>query len=308
MNDQQTSLPTVPEHESYQAGSSALPVNKPTGKVFSFMNGWIKLHRAFLDWGWFSDEKMVRFFIYLLLKANYEDGDWMGVKIKRGELVTGRKVLSQNLQLPEQTVRTLLSRLKSTNEITIKSTNKYSIITICNYEYYQNFNSEINQQDNQQTPNEQPTTNQQLTTIEEVKESKKRRSKKIPPDPKESEANPLTQKVIDSYFEWYEKQTTIKPKFLVEDAAAAKQIAIYITKTVKYKNPNADEIKIMDAWHLILNNFTKWDKFYQGQLKLSQINSNLTNIIANIKGVAKQKEIKIYGLLEKDERPPDRNN
>jgi hypothetical protein len=179
MNDQQNSLPTVPDNESSQAGSLALPVNKPTGKVFVFMNGWIKLHRSFLDWGWFSEDKMVRFFVYLLLKANYEDGEWMGIKIKRGELVTGRKSLSQNLQLPEQTVRTLLCRLKSTSEITIRSTNKYSIITICNYDYYQNFSIEDNQQTNQQIPNEQPATNQQLTTVKEVKEDKKPRNNKI---------------------------------------------------------------------------------------------------------------------------------
>ena len=91
MNDQQNSLPTVPDNESSQAGSLALPVNKPTGKVFVFMNGWIKLHRSFLDWGWFSEDKMVRFFVYLLLKANYEDCEWMGIKVKRGELVTGRR-------------------------------------------------------------------------------------------------------------------------------------------------------------------------------------------------------------------------
>ena len=75
--------------------------------------------------------------------------------------------------------RKILCRLKSTSEITIRSTNKYSIITICNYDYYQNFSIEDNQQTNQQIPNEQPATNQQLTTVKEVKEDKKPRNNKI---------------------------------------------------------------------------------------------------------------------------------
>ena len=132
------------------------------------MEGWIKLYRKFKDWEWYNISEMVHLFIHLLLNANREPGEWRGIIIERGQLITGRKILSENTGIPEQTVRTCLNRLKSTNEITIKVTNKYSIITICNYEDYQNgsgtTNQQISQQTNQQLTNNQPTTNQQLTT------------------------------------------------------------------------------------------------------------------------------------------------
>ena len=136
------------------------------------MSGWICLHRKFLNWEWFNNGDMVRLFLYLLLEANYENKRWNGIVISRGQLLTGRKELAKNLNLSEQVVRTCLDRLKSTSEITIKSTNKYSIITICNYEFYNSIEYKINQQNNQQfnqqITNNQPTDNQQITTTKQI--------------------------------------------------------------------------------------------------------------------------------------------
>jgi predicted transcriptional regulator len=88
--------------------------------------------------------------------------------------------LAENTGITEQTIRTCLNRLKSTNEITIKVTNKYSIITICNYESYQLINNitnqQINQQPNQQLTINQPTTNQQLTTNKNEENNKNKKN------------------------------------------------------------------------------------------------------------------------------------
>lgn len=144
------------------------------------MDGWVKIHRRLTDWEWFDDDITFKLFIYLLLKANHKPKKWNGITIKRGQLVTGRKKLSAELGKSEQTIRTHLKRLKSTNEITIKTTNKYSIITICKYESYQakekNNNQQDNQQANQQLTNNQPTTNQQLTTNKNDKKEKKEKN------------------------------------------------------------------------------------------------------------------------------------
>ena len=62
-----------------------------------------------------------------------------------------------------------MNHLKSTNEITIKSTNRFSIVTIVNWEKYQiNKKQSTNKLTNNLT-NNQPTTNQQLTTEKEYK-------------------------------------------------------------------------------------------------------------------------------------------
>ncbi|MBQ8057075.1 MAG: hypothetical protein IJ275_01930, partial [Ruminococcus sp.] len=73
-----------------------------------------------------------------------------------GQLVTGRKKLSEALKMSEREVRTALNHLKSTNDITIRTTSKYSIITIVNYE-------ELQVSTNSLTIN-QPTSNQQSTS------------------------------------------------------------------------------------------------------------------------------------------------
>lgn len=97
--------------------------------------------------------------------------------------------------------------------------------------------------------------------------------------------NPFTKPIIDYYFKWYEEKTGLEPDLSKGDTAAAKKIAGYITRLVKKKCANPTEKEIINGFAYILNNYDKWDKFLQGQLKLSQINSNITNIIANIKGV-----------------------
>lgn len=141
------------------------------------MQGWIKLHRKLIKWEWYQDPNMVHLFIYLLLMANHQDGQWQGIPVKKGQLITGRKKLSEETGLSQQKIRTCLNKLKSTSELTIHPTNRFSIITLCNYSTYQISDGETNQQPNQptrtQATNNQPTINQQLTTNNKVKNKKK---------------------------------------------------------------------------------------------------------------------------------------
>lgn len=144
------------------------------------MEGWIKIHRKILEWEWFSNSQMTHLFLYFLLKANYESGTYRGSVIKRGELVFGRKRVSIELNISEQSLRTALKRLKSTKEITTKSTKEYTVISICNYDDYNPLKENDqprHQPSNQLTTN--PTTNQQLTTqLTTCKEVKKKEVKK----------------------------------------------------------------------------------------------------------------------------------
>lgn len=126
------------------------------------LNGWIKLHRKFKEWQWYKKSEMVHLFIHLLVSANFKDGFWQGIEIKRGQLVTGRKTLSNETGISEQSIRTCLSKFEKSGEINIKSTNKNSIITICKYDYYNDEKILSNQQltSNQPATNQQPTSNQ----------------------------------------------------------------------------------------------------------------------------------------------------
>lgn len=137
------------------------------------MASWIKIFRELLQWEWFQKAEMVQLFIYLLLKASCTDKQWQGMTVKRGQLVTSNATMRQDLRLSEQQIRTCIKRLISTGEITYKSTNRYVVITICNYDKYQEIGNPINEQNNVQTnnqsTNEQRAINEQSTTSKEVK-------------------------------------------------------------------------------------------------------------------------------------------
>lgn len=135
------------------------------------MCGWIKLHRSLLEWEWWSDINTSRLFVYLIVKANHKPKKHRGATIDRGQLLTGRKILAQETGLSEQQIRSSLYKLKSTNEITIKATNKNSLITLVNYELYQVNESESTSKITSNPPNEQPASNHK----QEVKNIKNKR-------------------------------------------------------------------------------------------------------------------------------------
>lgn len=129
------------------------------------MSGWIKLHRQILDWEWYSDNNAFRVFMHLILKANHKEKRYKGIELKCGSVITSRDILAFETGLSVQQIRTALDKLKSTNEITIETSSKGTIIQVVNYTKYQIATSEVT--------NEQPTSNQQVTTN---KNEKKERS------------------------------------------------------------------------------------------------------------------------------------
>jgi len=134
--------------------------------------GYIKLHRQLLEWEWYDDVNTFRLFTHLLLKANYEVKKWHGIEIAIGQFLTSRETLAKQTGLTEQQVRTALTKLKSTNEITSQSTNNYTLITISNWNKWQ----QNNQPNTEPTTNQQQTDNQPSTTTKEVKKERKKES------------------------------------------------------------------------------------------------------------------------------------
>jgi biotin operon repressor len=121
------------------------------------VNNDITLNRKILKWGWYKDSITKDVFIHLLLNANWHSGEHLGQPLLRGQCIFGRKIFSKELGISEQSIRTAINHLKSTNEITIKSTNKFSVITIVNYNVYQSSKNECEQTMNPQIMNEKST-------------------------------------------------------------------------------------------------------------------------------------------------------
>ena len=138
--------------------------------------GFIKLHRKLTEWEWYSDVNVCRVFLHLLLTANFENKKWRGVEISRGQVITSLEKLGKSTTLSIQQVRTALTKLKSTHEITIKATKLHTFITLTNYSLYQDkiieSNTPDNTQDNISATNEQQTSNKRATITKERKEVK----------------------------------------------------------------------------------------------------------------------------------------
>ena len=141
------------------------------------MSGWIKIHRKFLDWEWFNKSEAVHLFLFMLIKANHKSGKWQGVDIERGQFISSLGNISNATGISVQTIRTILKKLEKTNEIELKSTSQYTIVTICKYECYQDENDNTNKP----TTNNEQTTNKRLTTNKNEKNEKNERSIFIEP-------------------------------------------------------------------------------------------------------------------------------
>ena len=100
-------------------------------------NGWIKLHRSFLDWEWYECPNTARLFIHCLLKANHKDGKYKGDDVPRGTFLTSLELLSQQTGLSVKSVRTSLKHLEKTGEVGTKRARKGTRLTVCNYATYQ---------------------------------------------------------------------------------------------------------------------------------------------------------------------------
>jgi 23S rRNA G2069 N7-methylase RlmK/C1962 C5-methylase RlmI len=132
----------------------------------------IKLDRNIQEWRWYTNANTFRVFIHLLLNANIKSNDFENAKIGRGQLATSYDKIANTLKLTNQQVRTAISHLKSTGEITIKRYSKFLVISIVNYAQYQD-KLTIKSTINQQSPNNHSTINQQqLKNIKNNKECK----------------------------------------------------------------------------------------------------------------------------------------
>ena len=124
--------------------------------------GYVRLYRDIMDWGWYEDASTVRLFIHCILKANYDDNVWKGIKIPRGSFVTSYAKLAEELKLTQKKIRIALEHLKTTNTVSHKTTTQYSIITVNNYDTYQTMDTQTVKQkanDGQTDGTQRATTN-----------------------------------------------------------------------------------------------------------------------------------------------------
>lgn len=142
------------------------------------LQGFRPVFRQIKDWCWYKDLVTKSVFIHILLSVNTRDKKWHGILIRKGQMITSRSHLAEEVGVSVQNVRTALNNLQNTGEITCETTNRYTLITLVNDSVYDIKTNKVNQQTNQvtnQEPNQLPTSsqpagNQQPTTTKRYKD------------------------------------------------------------------------------------------------------------------------------------------
>lgn len=133
--------------------------------------GFVKIYRSLLNWEWFDDAKTLQVWIYILLRVQYEDTRWRGIQIKRGQMLESLPTIAKNTGMSVQSVRTAILHLKSTCNLTCKSTRYGLLISVIKWADFQGRAEPINTQINTEI-NRESTRNQQR--IKKVKKEKKK--------------------------------------------------------------------------------------------------------------------------------------
>ena len=141
-------------------------------------NGYIKMYRKLLTSAVFQSEKLLKVWIWCLIRANWHEAtcffEGKEIPLEIGQFITGRYTGSEECGLNSSTFYKCIKKLEEIGNISIKSDNKKSILTIVNYAIYQGDMSNEWQQCN----NKVTTKEQQSNTDKEVKNI---RSKEVRP-------------------------------------------------------------------------------------------------------------------------------
>lgn len=176
------------------------------------MQGWIKLHRKLLDNPISSKPQYCHLWVCLLLMAQHDGTSFIWnnekVTINTGQVLTGRKKLSQTTGIPESTIEKILKYLEMEQQIVQQKTTKYRIITIVKWGVHQKKLASVTTEE-QQENNKGTTEEQQRDTYKkEEKDKNVKTVKKTTPFPEKLNTPEFKVK----WTEWVRYRKEIKKK------------------------------------------------------------------------------------------------
>ena len=137
--------------------------------------GHVKLWRKSIDSGLLQNPDLWTFWSWCLMKASWKEYktmiNYQVIDLLPGQFIFGRQAASKELKMSERTIRTCVQKLKNMKNMTIKTTNKYSIISIINWDIYQDKRPADDQQNDQQATSRRPAGDHKQE-VKEVKEGK----------------------------------------------------------------------------------------------------------------------------------------
>ena len=104
-------------------------------------SGYIKIWRKSIENGWLQNSKLWAFWCYCLIRASHKEITvtigLQRVELKPGQFIFGRIRASKDLKINTSSIYRIVKFLVSNGNITVKSNNKFSIITVMNWGIYQ---------------------------------------------------------------------------------------------------------------------------------------------------------------------------
>lgn len=91
------------------------------------MGGYIKIFRQIKDWAHFQEPSVLLVWLWLLVSVNFKDGYFHGKLVKKGEIITSFRKISEETGLSVNTIRSCLDKLKMSGEITQKKSENSQI-------------------------------------------------------------------------------------------------------------------------------------------------------------------------------------
>ena len=99
--------------------------------------GFISLHRPLLENPIIDDESALRLWVILLLKANYTDQTFRGRVIRRGQLAFATRIFAERWNISRGKLQRVLKKLQKLEAITVEASREYTVVTVVNYNSYQ---------------------------------------------------------------------------------------------------------------------------------------------------------------------------
>lgn len=96
--------------------------------------GFVQLSDGLSSWEWFDDKNTVYVYLWLMLRAAWCATRYHGIEIERGQIITTYPEIAEKCDVTIRQARTILDRLKTTGKATVKTTSKFSIITMLEYD------------------------------------------------------------------------------------------------------------------------------------------------------------------------------
>jgi len=201
------------------------------------MPGYVKSYRDAQHHRVFDDPILWKIFSWCVWNASYEPGTFGDMDVPVGSFVTGRIAAAKELKMPESVVYRGMQKLASQKYgcISLKSNNKFTLVTVCNYTTYQGSDSPSAQRKN----NKRTTNAQRENTVKEGKEIKE--GEEITPLPPEFDCDEFRK----AWGEWVQHRKEIREP--LTPLAIKKQFNKFSSWGLK-RSLAAIEVSILKQW------------------------------------------------------------